>query len=160
MQVKFADEPQPDRGDHKLFIGMLPKTTTEDDLRPLFERYGNVESLTVLRGANNASKGCAFVKYSTRDEALQAIQFLNGTHTMEGAINPIVVKFADTPRQKEIRRQVVVPQPMFGQPYPAPAPPTQMNMNPYYPGSVFSLAVLSLLFFSHKSILSPTAASI
>lgn len=62
LQVKFADS-ESARTDHKLFIGMVPKEVTEEDLRPIFQMCGNLVELSVLRGPGNISKGCAFVRF-------------------------------------------------------------------------------------------------
>lgn len=32
----------------KLFIGQVPRTWTEKDLRPLFDQYGEIHDLTIL----------------------------------------------------------------------------------------------------------------
>ncbi|XP_068581976.1 CUGBP Elav-like family member 5a isoform X2 [Cebidichthys violaceus] len=96
---------------------MLNKQQTEEDVYRLFEPYGVIEECTVLRGPDGNSKGCAFVKFSTHTEAQSAISALHGSQTMpfslppQGASSSLVVKFADTDKERTIRRM----QQMVGQ---------------------------------------------
>ncbi|XP_042863086.1 CUGBP Elav-like family member 4 isoform X17 [Penaeus japonicus] len=90
--------------DRKLFVGMLSKQQTEEDVRQLFQPYGNIEECTILRGPDGASKGCAFVKYGSHTEAQAAINSLHGSQTMPGASSSLVVKFADTEKERQLRR--------------------------------------------------------
>ncbi|XP_033932940.1 CUGBP Elav-like family member 4 isoform X9 [Gymnodraco acuticeps] len=103
IQVKPADSEG--RGeDRKLFVGMLGKQQSEEDVRRLFETFGQIEECTVLRGPDGASKGCAFVKFSSHAEAQAAINSLHGGQTMPGASSSLVVKFADTDKERTLRR--------------------------------------------------------
>ena len=83
---------------------MLNKQMTEENVRTIFEPYGTIEECTILRGPNGDSKGCAFVKFSTHNEAQQAIQSVHGSQTFPGASSSIVVKFADTEKERQLRR--------------------------------------------------------
>nr|XP_055030203.1 CUGBP Elav-like family member 4 isoform X4 [Misgurnus anguillicaudatus] len=102
IQVKPADSEG--RGDRKVFVGMLGKQQSEDDVRRLFDSFGHIEECTVLRGPDGASKGCAFVKFSSHSEAQAAINSLHGGQTMPGASSSLVVKFADTDKERTLRR--------------------------------------------------------
>ncbi|XP_066901173.1 CUGBP Elav-like family member 4 isoform X5 [Halyomorpha halys] len=102
IQVKPADNEN--RGDRKLFAGMLSKQQTEEDVRQLFAPFGTIEECTILRGPDGASKGCAFVKFSSHLEAQAAINSLHGSQTMPGASSSLVVKFADTEKERQLRR--------------------------------------------------------
>lgn len=55
IQMKPADSEN--RNERKLFIGMLAKKYTENDVRLMFAPYGNIEECTVLRDASGQSKG-------------------------------------------------------------------------------------------------------
>lgn len=111
LQVKPADSEEKAEA-RKLFIGMISKNITEDELRTLFSEYGEVEEITILRTADGMSKGCGFVKYQRREQALAAIAGLNNRTTMEGCVAPLVVKFADTDREKlhkKAQKQMMMP---------------------------------------------------
>ncbi len=64
----------------KLYVGNLSYTTTEDDLRSLFAKAGEVSSVAVIKDRDTGnSKGFGFVEMSTQVEAEKAISMLNGT---------------------------------------------------------------------------------
>ncbi|XP_029142691.1 CUGBP Elav-like family member 3 isoform X20 [Protobothrops mucrosquamatus] len=103
IQVKPADSES--RGeDRKLFVGMLGKQQTDEDVRKMFEPFGTIDECTVLRGPDGTSKGCAFVKFQMHAEAQAAISTLHGSRTLPGASSSLVVKFADTEKERGLRR--------------------------------------------------------
>jgi RNA recognition motif-containing protein len=63
----------------KLFVGNIPYTTTDEDLRELFGRSGGkVASVRIITDFDTGrSKGYAFVEMASADEAQKAIQELN-----------------------------------------------------------------------------------
>ncbi|CAF1047053.1 unnamed protein product, partial [Didymodactylos carnosus] len=102
IQMKPADTEN--RNERKLFIGMISKNLDEASIRNLFLPYGNTEDCTVLRDTSGKSRGCAFVTFQKRQCALNAIKSMHQSQTMEGCSSPMVVKFADTPKDKETKK--------------------------------------------------------
>jgi cold-inducible RNA-binding protein len=63
----------------KLYVGNLPYSTTEDELRNLFSQAGTVASVAVIKDRDTGqSKGFAFVEMSNQVEAEKAISMFNG----------------------------------------------------------------------------------
>ncbi|KPP66659.1 hypothetical protein Z043_114818 [Scleropages formosus] len=116
---------------------MVSKKCNENDIRVMFSAFGQIEECRILRGPDGLSRGCAFVTFSTRAMAQNAIKGMHQSQTMEvlypssvslsispllplywyqlgdlmvitllpsGCSSPIVVKFADTQKDKEQRR--------------------------------------------------------
>ncbi|KAM6896795.1 CUGBP Elav-like family member 2 isoform 2-T2 [Lycodopsis pacificus] len=135
IQMKPADSEKSNAvEDRKLFIGMVSKKCNENDIRVMFSAFGQIEECRILRGPDGLSRAsdhppplsssdlltsihilhlpavpvqphrCAFVTFSTRAMAQNAIKAMHQSQTMEGCSSPIVVKFADTQKDKEQRR--------------------------------------------------------
>ncbi|KAM9765375.1 CUGBP Elav-like family member 1 isoform 4-T4 [Menidia menidia] len=105
IQMKPADSEKNNAvEDRKLFIGMISKKCNENDIRLMFSAYGQIEECRILRGPDGLSRGCAFVTFTARQMAQSAIKSMHQSQTMEGCSSPIVVKFADTQKDKEQKR--------------------------------------------------------
>ena len=64
----------------KLYVGGLSFSTTEDQIREEFAKFGVVESVTVIRDRDSdTSRGFGFVEMSSDAEAEEAIKGLNET---------------------------------------------------------------------------------
>ncbi|XP_015429755.1 PREDICTED: CUGBP Elav-like family member 2 isoform X2 [Dufourea novaeangliae] len=102
IQMKPADSEN--RSERKLFVGMLSKKFTENDVRNMFSVYGTIEECSVLRDSTGKSRACAFVTFASKQYAINAIKALHHSQTMEGCSAPLVVKFADTQKEKDQKR--------------------------------------------------------
>ena len=61
-----------------IYVGNLPYSVTEQDLRELFESFGEVSSANVIIDKfSKRSKGFGFVKMPSQDESMEAIDKLN-----------------------------------------------------------------------------------
>jgi cold-inducible RNA-binding protein len=62
----------------KIFVGNLPFSIGEAELRQLFEQKGTVEAVTVMRDNDTGrSRGFAFVEMASEEAAQKAIAELN-----------------------------------------------------------------------------------
>ncbi|CAH1156229.1 unnamed protein product [Phaedon cochleariae] len=143
IQMKPADSEN--RNERKLFVGMLSKKLCENDVRALFSAYGTIEECTVLRDVTGNSRGCAFVTFASKQSALSAIKGLHQSQTMEGCSAPLVVKFADTQKEKEMKRH----QQMQANVWNALAAPTlaspPQQFSPVLPNEATSLQLLQAM---------------
>jgi len=68
----------------KVFVGNLPFSMGEAELKDLFAQKGAVESVTVMRDVDTGrSRGFAFVDMASDEDARKAITELNA-YSMEG----------------------------------------------------------------------------
>jgi CUG-BP- and ETR3-like factor len=106
MQVKPAanESRTTPAEERRLFVGMLSRELSEEDVRHMFTQFGHVEDVSILRNAQGTSKGAAFVRMANKAQALQAITALHQSQTMPGCSAPLVVKIADTDKEKAQRR--------------------------------------------------------
>lgn len=78
-----------ERGNLKnIFVGNLSFNTAEDELRQLFEAYGQVDRVSILTDRETGrSRGFAFVEMANAEEGEKAIAGLNGTQVGGRTIN-------------------------------------------------------------------------
>jgi len=63
-----------------LYVGNLPHSTTESELRTVFEAHGDVEKVNIVTDRETGrARGFAFVEMTNAGEAEKAIAALNGT---------------------------------------------------------------------------------
>jgi len=63
----------------KLYVGGLPYSTTNDELKDHFSAAGSVDSATIIMDKmSGRSKGFGFVEMSSDEEAQNAISMFNG----------------------------------------------------------------------------------
>lgn len=64
---------------NKLYVGNLPFSATDDELRALFGEYGTVESANVITDRETGrSRGFGFVEFQNEGDAQEAQQALDG----------------------------------------------------------------------------------
>ncbi|XP_011100739.1 flowering time control protein FCA isoform X1 [Sesamum indicum] len=85
----------------KLFVGSVPRTATEEDIRPLFDKHGRVLEVALIKDKRTGQQqGCCFIKYASSEEADRAIRALHNQYTLPGGVGPIQVRYADGERER------------------------------------------------------------
>ncbi|CDO66375.1 CUGBP Elav-like family member 1 [Plasmodium reichenowi] len=123
----------------KLFIGSLPKNITEDNIKEMFSPYGTVEEVFIMKdNSTGLGKGCSFVKFSYKEQALYAIKSLNGKKTLEGCTRPVEVRFAEPKSSKQPQIPLTL-QPMQNPPHAMAPQPSISSPNNINFGNNFSV---------------------
>jgi cold-inducible RNA-binding protein len=72
----------------RIFVGNLDFSTSETEIRSLFESYGAVESVNIVTDRDTGrSRGFAFVEMADPTEADNAITALNGSNLGGRSLN-------------------------------------------------------------------------
>ena len=70
-----------------IYVGNLASDVTEDDLRQLFEAFGQVEAVTVMKDRfSGESRGFGFVDMPSKKEGESAIAGVNGKNVKGQAL--------------------------------------------------------------------------
>ncbi|KAM6092868.1 APOBEC1 complementation factor isoform 1-T1 [Theristicus caerulescens] len=75
----------PERG-CEIFIGKLPRDLFEDELIPLCEKIGKIYEMRMMMDFNGNNRGYAFVTFSNKQEAKNAIKQLNNYEIRNGRL--------------------------------------------------------------------------
>ncbi|XP_075469038.1 APOBEC1 complementation factor isoform X1 [Ascaphus truei] len=79
------DAPTPERG-CEIFIGKLPRDLFEDELIPLCEKIGQIYEVRMMMDFNGNNRGYAFVTFTNRQDARNAIKQLNNYEIRNGRL--------------------------------------------------------------------------
>eukprot|EP01055_Gregarina_sp_Pseudo9_P005659 Gregarina_sp_Pseudo_9__5658@NODE_798_length_2205_cov_64_274238_g730_i1_p1_GENE_NODE_798_length_2205_cov_64_274238_g730_i1NODE_798_length_2205_cov_64_274238_g730_i1_p1_ORF_typecomplete_len628_score86_20RRM_1/PF00076_22/3_7e15RRM_1/PF00076_22/7_4e17RRM_1/PF00076_22/1_8e19RRM_5/PF13893_6/1_5e06RRM_5/PF13893_6/2_1e05RRM_5/PF13893_6/7_9e07RRM_7/PF16367_5/0_051RRM_7/PF16367_5/0_00049RRM_7/PF16367_5/2_1e06Nup35_RRM_2/PF14605_6/3_7e02Nup35_RRM_2/PF14605_6/0_0031Nup35_RRM_2/PF14605_6/0_003WW/PF00397_26/6 len=92
-----AESAYPGQDQAKLFVGSLPRTITEAEVRDIFATCGQIDEVFIMKDSTSGQgKGCAFVKFAYKEQALHAIKLLSGMQQLSGAPRPLEVRFAES----------------------------------------------------------------
>ncbi len=87
----------------RIFVGNIPYSASDEDLKKLFEDIGKVESASIITDKfSQKSKGFGFVEMASDEEAEKAIKELNGKE-MEG--RALVVNEARPMKERNEKRE-------------------------------------------------------
>ncbi|KAJ8772876.1 hypothetical protein K2173_028053 [Erythroxylum novogranatense] len=63
---------------NNIYVKNLSESSTDDDLKNVFGKYGSITSAVVMRDGNGKSKCFGFVNFENADDAAKAVEALNG----------------------------------------------------------------------------------
>uniref|UniRef100_A0A0K0EXF9 ELAV-like protein 2 n=1 Tax=Strongyloides venezuelensis TaxID=75913 RepID=A0A0K0EXF9_STRVS len=96
IRVSFARPSSEQIKGANLYVSGLAKDITEELLKEMFNRFGEIINARVLRDtATGKPKGVGFVRFNTKKEAQTAIDVMNGSQPPHSA-KPLNVKFANS----------------------------------------------------------------
>ena len=71
-----------------IFVGNLSFSTTEDELRQMFEAHGQVDRVSIMTDRDTGrSRGFGFVEMASNEDGEKAITALNGSQTGGRTLN-------------------------------------------------------------------------
>lgn len=106
MHVRLAEGEVDSAHDVKLFVGHVPINMTESELYPLFQRFGDLLEVVIIRRPGRCGDAAAFVRYGSRESAELCIAELHQKHhVLDGGTAPITVRPAHTEAEKRLKKQ-------------------------------------------------------
>ncbi|KAL9270301.1 Flowering time control protein FCA-like protein [Drosera capensis] len=98
----FSSFECPDGSDvAKLFVGGIARTTTEEEIRRVFEKYGDIIEVVMVQDKKTSKQQeYCFVKYFSMDAADRAIAAVNNELIFPGGTAPVRVRYADGERER------------------------------------------------------------
>ena len=102
MQPSQDNNSQAGQDPSKLYVGNLPYSMGENDIRDMFAEYGEIEECKLITDFRTGrSKGFAFVKFASEEMATAAMEALS-EQEVDG--RKLFIKVARPPRPREDRR--------------------------------------------------------
>ncbi len=87
----------------KVYVGNISFKATEEDLRDLFSKSGDVESVKIINDPQTGKpRGFGFVEMANEEDAQKAIDSLNGSTFMDRTLSVAEAK-PQKPRDRERR---------------------------------------------------------
>lgn len=87
---------EPVASEPRLFVGQVPTEKTAEDLIPLFEGFGVIKNLHLVKGPDGKSRGCAMVLFDRWSSAEAAMEKHDGKTVLDGGKGrALVVHFAN-----------------------------------------------------------------
>lgn len=91
----------------KLFVGQVPRSMEEADLFPIFEKYGPMEDVAIIRDKHTGQhRGCAFVTFFSKESADACENDLHNKFIFEGGKRAVQIRPAG--RKEEVDNKVFV----------------------------------------------------
>lgn len=91
-----------------VYVGNLPFTLTNNDVHQVFEKFGKIVKVTILRDKyTRQSKGVAFIQYIDRSAAINACKTVNQKQLFERKIKCVIA--ADNGRATEFMKKKEYP---------------------------------------------------
>ena len=101
IQLRLAEGEFDSSTDLKLFVGQVPPQTTESHLQVIFDHQDLLECAVPLK--DGKPRGCAFIRYSSKEAADLAIANFHEKLTLDGSQAPISVTYAFSEADKRRR---------------------------------------------------------
>ncbi|MEK6880218.1 MAG: RNA-binding protein [Nanoarchaeota archaeon] len=89
----------------KLYVGNLPFSVTDEDLRSMFSSFGEITEAVLIKDKfSGRSKGFGFVTYTDEESANKAISEMNGKEVQGRELKVTEAKPIDPDRPRPPRR--------------------------------------------------------
>ncbi|CAO3636496.1 unnamed protein product [Cunninghamella blakesleeana] len=94
--------PQKEKDEEKgwVYVGRIPKSLVEDDLRKYFEQFGDIERLRISKNRKGSSRHYGFIEFSSSEVAEIVAETMNnysiGGHMLQCAVIPSERRHGDT----------------------------------------------------------------
>ena len=85
----------------KLFVTNIPKNITKENIIELFDKYGQLRIVELVKNPVNPAKNHCYIKYTTKEQAIGAVKELSGLYKFPGSAQPVEVVFAEQRRHNK-----------------------------------------------------------